>query len=65
MKITTSGRGHGYETGDIVFITMDENRWWVKLWYRATFRKIPMRKISGKVGLVKNMAYSFEVMRKL
>jgi hypothetical protein len=50
--ITTMGHFQDFVVGNYLVTHGKERRWWVKLWYWVTFRKVPPRKFKLKITSV-------------
>ena len=58
--ITTAHDGHGYAKGDVIEFTIPENRRWMRLYYRITFRIPPLRKIRATINEVNDTRISLK-----
>ena len=47
--ITTSERGHGYATGDVIEFRTPDMRWGKRLWHFVTFRSPPIKVSRAKI----------------
>lgn len=54
-KTTFICNNHACVTGDTIILKANEDRWYVRMWYRITFRKCPLR---SKVYTIKNIVDS-------
>ena len=50
--ITTSERGHGYRTGDVIEIRTPDMRWWKRLWHFVTFQASPVKVERARITAV-------------
>jgi hypothetical protein len=51
---------HGYRTGDMIFLTVSDRRWWRRLWYFVTFRGSPTITTTHKVTAVSSTTFGVE-----
>lgn len=62
QRITLTGN-HGLINGDLLEIKTIEDRWWVKLWYKLTFRIVPKRVKIFKITANTSMTLTIKEVR--